>query len=282
MEQITDANNKKMYKAYPDVEFQSQIISCLSMRIDNQNRLWLLDFANMAITETPKFFVWQLSNNENEKDVFLFEYSFPPNMAGLGSMLNDFNISPNGKYVYIADTSILASQPALVIFDVDTKTSYRLLNGHKSMYGLSPFLNINNGEPLSIFKYLGLKINVDSIVLSRDGNALYYGALTGDTMYCIDTSYLTNYIVTMQRENINRSNKRNSFKNSIAIVTDLTNNIHTVLEDKPATDGLTNDDIGNIYMTALEYSSIAIARPLKHMLYNIDKEGKLFLVIVVL
>lgn len=245
MEQLVDNEGKKQYKAFPNVEFQSKIITCLSMRIDRQNRLWLLDFANMAVMETPKFFLFQLSSGVDGEDSFLFEYSFPSKIAGFGSMLNDFNVSPDGNYIYMADTSIVGGSPAIIVFSVRDKTSYRLLNGHQSMYGQSSFLDIS-GTVLKIGPF-GIKINVDSIALSRDGKALYYGALTGNELFCVDTTHILSYI-----------NAVNHNGNIMSPLKALEMNIHTALHGKPATDGITIDDSNNILMTAIEVHLILL------------------------
>lgn len=42
---------------------------------------------------------------------------------------------------------------------------------------------------------------------------------------------------------------------------DLVKNISVVISDKPATDGITVDNEGNIWMTAIESSSIVVAKP---------------------
>jgi len=257
MEQLVDEEGKKQYKSFPDAEFQSKIITCSSMRIDNQNRLWLLDFANMATKDTPKLFAFQLKSDSDGEDSFLFEYSFPSKIAGFGSLLNDFNVSPDGNYIYIADTSIVAAVPAIIFFSIRDKTSYRLLNGHQTMYGQSSFLNIS-GTVLKVGPF-GIKLNVDSIALSRDGKALYYGALTGKELLCIDTSYILSYI--------NAVNNGGDITSSLSA---LEANIHTALDRKPATDGITIDDLGNIYMTAIEHSMIAVAKPTKKFFNMIE------------
>lgn len=57
-------------------------------------------------------------------------------------MLNDFVVDPKGGYIYIADTSILAATPAILVFDINQRTSVRILSGQPSLFGLSAFIII--------------------------------------------------------------------------------------------------------------------------------------------
>jgi sugar lactone lactonase YvrE len=243
---------------YPNNTFQEYIITCLSIRIDNLNRLWLLDFGNMGI-KSPKLISFQLSD-KIENDMFLSEYIFPSEVAGFGSMLNDFQISDDGNYIYIADTSIISTTPSLIIYNTITNKSYRLLSSHSTMYGESIFItiqrNIKNIE-IKLLNTFGLTINIDSIALSRDNKSLYYGALTGNKLYCIDTQILHEYI-TLLETNSTTANIDNT----------LSSNIHLVMSNKPVTDGISSDIYGNIWMTALEYSSISIGVSSNDILYS--------------
>lgn len=230
---------------FPDNEFQSRIVTCLSMRVDQSERLWLLDFADHAIFHTPKLYSFDLVSHSLTVD-----YSFPKDVAGFGSMLNDFNISPDNKFIYIADTSFLSSTPALIVYSILQSKSYRLLSAAPELYGVSTFLKI---PPYQIrFGPFGMKINVDSIALSRDGKALYFSPFTGTNLLCLETIHLTNFIDCTVGSERSQDICRETLQNQIKIV----------LKDKPATDGITMDDLHNIYLTAVEHHSIGLARPI--------------------
>jgi hypothetical protein len=64
----------------------------------------------------------------------------------MGSMLNDFSINENGQYLYIADTSILAQTPAIIVYSVQENTSYRLLSSLSSLFGQSSYFNVHHHE----------------------------------------------------------------------------------------------------------------------------------------
>lgn len=239
---------------FPNAEFQSKIITVLSLRIHN-DILWLLDFAQHGLLGKPKLYGFLLSTDE-----LIVEHIFARHIAGTGSMLNDFQIDPSGKYIYIADTSIVGYTPAIVIYSIEKDRSYRILSSHPSLLGNSIFFNVSG----TVVKFgpFGLKVHVDSIALSRDGKSLYYGAVTSPNLYLIPTKSL---IKIMEQEDTFISiNIKNDNINLIQRLTkEISNEIRLVSSEKPVTDGLSTDNLGNIWLTAFEHSSIVIARPLK-------------------
>lgn len=244
---IAELKTKTTFTAFPSAEFQVKIVSVLAMRIDRQDRLWLLDFGNHGIKGKPTLYAFALK----KKDTLVKEYVFPPAVAGFGSMLNDFQVDPSGHFVYIVDTSIVSTTPSLIVYSVEQDYAYRILSSHSSMHGLSAFLDISG--TLLKFGPMGLTINVDSVGLDRTGSKLYYGALTGDKLYSISTSHLLHYMRAS-----NESSEDQAILDQV-----MPSHVRLVMSDKPATDGITVDGAGNIWMTALEHSSIAVAVPVK-------------------
>lgn len=248
------------YAAFPSSEFQSRIISCLSMRVDRQDRLWLLDFANHGIKGAPTLYAFALK----EKDALVHEYVFPASVAGFGSMLNDFQVDPSGQFVYLVDTSIVSSTPALIVYSIRDRYGFRILSSHSSMFGRSSFLDVSG----TLLKYgpMGLTINADSIALDRTGSKLYYGALTGDKMFAVSTSHLLHYLRAANE----------SHSDQLILDEIMPSHVTEVLKDKPATDGITTDGAGNIWMTALEHSAIAVAIPLKAAAASVQQDASTF------
>jgi hypothetical protein len=243
-ESILIRDRKNSFRAFPSKTFQENFMTCLSLRIDSLNRLWVLDHAFHGIKAQPKLYAFQLLNNEGESDRYLFNYSFPKEVAGFGSFLNDFQIDQDSEYIYIADTSIVGGDPAVVVFSVSDMRSYRLLSSHSSMFGLSSSFQIEN-IAVKLPGPFGLRINVDSIALDRvDGSWLYYGAMTSPNLYAISTGAIREQVEMMS---------------TAGHLPDLSAEVHLVLSDKPVTDGLTTDPMGNIYMTAVDLSAIVVA-----------------------
>ena len=174
---IAELVNKTSWEPFPNLDFQNQIVSCLSMRIDSKNRLWLLDFAQHGTVGTPKLLGIQLDTAKSSKEHVVFSYDFPRDVAGFGSMLNDFVVDPKGQFIYIADTSIVAGTPALVVFSISEKRSYRLLSSHSSMFG-QPFTFSVGGLPVH-WGPLAVKVWLhfdESIIHSKIHNHTYMHA----------------------------------------------------------------------------------------------------------
>jgi len=220
--------------AFPDEEFQHEsdrvpyFQSILALRIDRQGRLWALDFARFG-RGTPRILAFDINTRQ-----IVHEYDFPSSVAGLGSMLNDFQVDADGRYIYIAETSPVLQQPALIVYDTTTRTSRRLLDGHASVLAERLYIQVGERRMMLPGGILPLRIAVDSIALSRDGVWLYYGAVTASRLYRVRTSDLLDAAL----DPLELEKRVEAFA------------------DKTLSDGLTSDDDGNIYLSDMEHSAV--------------------------
>ena len=214
--------------AYPDDLAQEKTFRTpLALRIDQQNRLWVLDYASHGLG-TPRLTAYDLDSN---RQVHTFE--FPSGIAGLGSMLNDFQVDAAGQKIYIADTSIWAQDQALVIYDTRRKTARRRLQQHASVKN-GPYSVHISGQAFTILGLFKLKFGVDSIALSRDGQWLYYAPLNAGALYRIETAALNNEKISEE---------------------DLARRVEKFAEITMS-DGITTDNAGNIYISDMENAAI--------------------------
>lgn len=207
---------------YPSLEWQKQFVAPLSVRIDNQNRLWVLDLGFHGMRQ-PRLIAFDLKSG-----AVVHQWDMPRAIAGFGSFVQDFQIDPAGRMIYLADLSILARRPALIVYDTQTRSARRVLENHPSVKD-KPYRIVARGTPM---EFLGglykMHPALDSIALDRNGEWLYYGAMSNDTLYRVRTSDL-------QRVE--------------------------AFGPKPQTDGIAIDDAGNLYMTEVEHGTIAVLRP---------------------
>tara|TARA_R110001592_G_scaffold60360_4_gene183468 strand:- start:6168 stop:7292 length:1125 start_codon:yes stop_codon:yes gene_type:complete len=213
-----------------------KLSSVLSLRVDRQNRLWLLDFAEHGM-KTPQIAALDLHNME-----LVHHFEFPADIAGIGSHLNDFQVSQDGKFIYIAEASILRKNPALIVYDVEHKTARRLLEDHDSVIP-DNFVPVVENEKMLIFGVFAIRPGIDSIALDRQEKWLYFAPVTDTYLHRIAVSDLHNAELSPEQlaERVERFAK------------------------KSMSDGITTDDAGNIYISDLEHTAIN----------RISAEGKL-------
>jgi len=175
--------------AYPSERFQQPtpgalgFDTVLAVRIDRQDRLWTLDFARYG-QGRPRLLAFDLASG-----TLVHEYDFPPDVAGFLSMLNDFQVHPNGQKIYIAETSPILQHPALIVYDIATRSARRVLQGHPSVQAQN-YVTQAPGRDIKILGFYTVRIGVDSIVLDVHGEWLYYGPFSGDRLYRVRTSAL--------------------------------------------------------------------------------------------
>ncbi len=218
---------------FPSAEWQPDGIQeksfqeVLSIRIDQQNRLWALDTGSHGIGQ-PRLLAFDLSSG-----ALVHEYDFPSSIFGLGSHANDFQVSPDGLYLYISDASILAKTPALIVYSVEKRESRRILENDASVKS-GHYEPVVQGRPMTVAGIFTINPGVDGIALSRDGETLFYASVSGDMLYKLPTRHLkyaqaNNKILAGFVEPVGR---------------------------KTMTDGMTTDNQNNVYLTDIEHSAI--------------------------
>ncbi len=179
-------------KPYPAAGQEELFQSPLGVAIDAQNQLWVIDPGTHG-TGQPRLVGIDLATGE-----VAHSHDFAADIAPLGSFLQDLQVSPDGRWVYIADVGFWAKRPAIIVYDTQTATARRLLNRHDSVYPQNLLIR-NQIKPMSFFGgLLEMKTGIDGIALSRDGAWLYYGAMNHDTLYRVPTATLQDPALTAE------------------------------------------------------------------------------------
>ena len=225
-------------KPYPSMEFQGPgntgvfFDTVLSVRIDSRNRLWTLDLANHGMGQ-PRLLAFDLAT-----DQVVHRFDFTDDLAGFGSHLNDFQINPAGDTIFIADASIFAKSPAILVYDINRKKCRRMLEKHPAVMP-EPYIPVVQGRKMQVFGIFAVRPGVDSIALDKSGNWLYFAPVTNNYMYRIRAEYLKDESLTEA---------------------DLADRVEEFAL-KTMSDGLTMDLEDNIYITDPEHSAIVRLTP---------------------
>lgn len=215
-----------------------------SVVIDDDNYLWVLDPASPGfkgvIAEGAKLVKFDFKTNEAVR-IINFDQSIAPEK----SYLNDLRIDTDRKKIYITDSGL----GALVIVDLETGKSRRVLDDHPSTAAEDVILSIN-GQDLIHTDGRKPQIHSDGIALDTDNGYLYYHALTGYHLYRIKTEYLNDFDLPE-------------------------NELATHVEDlgkTPAPDGMLLDYRDNLFMADLENNAIVYRKPTGEMVTFLEDD----------
>lgn len=200
----------------------------LSVRIDRQDRLWVLDTGNHGSGQARL-----LAFNIDTREI-VYRHDFAKDIMGLGSHANDFQVDSKGRYIYIADASFLGKTPALVVHDTETGLSRRMLENDVSVIDEDEHMPVAAGRRMEIAGLITVRSGVDSIALDKQDEWLYYAALTADRMYRIRAADLLN--PELNDDQLSRRVE--------------------IFAEKTMSDGITMDLENNIYLTDFEHGAV--------------------------
>lgn len=224
--------NGKMV-AFPAPEHQKNFVMIHGLYVDGRDRLWILDNGMYAIQRSSRLFAFDINSGEK-----LEEYIFPSNIVGKGSLINDLIVDEKTQKIYITETSPIAHTPALVVYDIASRTSRRLLEGHASVKAAKYSVYVGT-EKFEV--KLGGKIAVntprpavDGLTLDATGDWLYYAPFNAGVLYRVPTWALNDGSIG-----------KRALEALVETHADIT-----------MTDGIMMDEQGRIYLTDVEHSAI--------------------------
>lgn len=223
--------------AFPDRQWQpggehnKALNEVLSLRLYN-NELWLLDNGRHGLSHV-RFLAFDINSGE-----LLQEYRFPRNVFPLGSHANDFRISPDGRFFYITDASLIARTPALVVFDRQQQDSWRHLHDSYTV-AAGDYQPVVQGRAMTLFNAFTVNPGVDGIALDQQGEWLYFAGISAEQLYRVKT-------VDLQNKQLPYATLESRVE---------------ALGAKTMTDGMAMDASGNVYLSDLEHSAIVRRTP---------------------
>jgi sugar lactone lactonase YvrE len=179
-EQWNGWRNVRMSELAADKHF----VCVQSVFADRRGSLWIVDPAapnsEKTIKNGPKIVEVDLSTNKVKR-----VFPISAEIAGAASYLNDIRLAPDGRFAYLTDSG---SPGGLVVLNVESGQAWRVLSDDPSTQ-FEPSVTVEtDGRPLRRPDGRQPLFNADSLALSKDGKLLYWQALTGKTLYRIETS----------------------------------------------------------------------------------------------
>ncbi|MFT5750432.1 MAG: sugar lactone lactonase YvrE [Ancylomarina sp.] len=186
--------------------------------------LYVLDTRNplfAGVKGAPRLFVFDLNTNSLSDILILSAQSYKPN-----SYINDLRIDEKNNCIYMTDSG----EPGLVVLNLLTKESQRVLDNHYSTKAEVDHLTFNGVKWINT-------VHSDGIALNSNTNRVYYHSLTGYNLYSVSADLLNN-------------GEQGQIEADVKMV------IKTA-----APDGMIFDDKGNLYFADLENNKIQYLTP---------------------
>lgn len=243
---VAEVQQNGSIKPYPDERWNSwrnarmaelsagdHFVTVQSVVADGRGSLWVVDPAAPNAEKTvkggPKVVQIDLGTN-SVKRVF----PFGPEVAGPASYLNDMRVAPDGKFAYLTDSGVPGG---LVVLDIESGAAWRALSDAPQTQAELTVPVVTDGKPLRRPDGRPPIFNADGVALSPDGRLLYWQALTGKTLYRIETSALQE-----------------------ARSKDVAARVQKVADTEPV-DGLWMDRSGRLYLSSLADNAVKILSP---------------------
>ena len=205
----------------------------LGIAIDRQNRLWTIDSGNHGF-RVARLIAFDLGSGS-----VVHDHEFRPEIAPKGSFLQDLQVSADGMTVFIADASIWRKSPAIIVYDVETRASRRVLESHTSVEAQDYRIQTPARDMTFAGGLVDLKVGVDGIALDADNDWLYIAAMNNSDLYR-----------TRVRDLLDPTLPARQLENDVE-----------QFSNKPLSDGLSADLDGNIYITDIEHGSVMRVTP---------------------
>ena len=215
----------------------------LGLRADRRGVVWMLDNGG----KVPKVVAWDTQFNRLHRIIHI-----PEPVTRPGSLHNDLAVDRVNEALYIADIGG-DKGPAVVVVDLKTGQSRRLLEGHPSVLAEDLSMVIEGREVT-----LGAgpekkpaRVGINPITIDPTNTWVYYGAMHGDDIWRIRTRDLLD--TSLSPEDLGKRVER--------------------FGQKPVSDGISIDGGGYLYITDVVQNAIGVTGPRGHYrVYVRDKD----------
>ncbi|MBL8745308.1 MAG: SMP-30/gluconolactonase/LRE family protein [Phycisphaerae bacterium] len=213
-----------------------QFICVQALRVDDHDRLWVLDAAapgmmGIAPNARPKLVRFDLESNREDRSFFFDSVAAPP-----GAYLNDVRFDTDADRAYITDSSL----GGLVVLDTATGVYRRTLTGHPSTMADPSIVLMCDGKELrfAVGPNAGKvpQVHSNGLALDTKHGYLYWQPMTSRTLYRIPTSLIGDLDATDEQ---------------------IASGVQTVGLNV-ATDGMEIDSRGNLYFSDFEHNAVVV------------------------
>lgn len=249
---LIEITGRSSYKPFPNAAWNATFGSGPNVlnrpqgiQIDEQNRLWVIDQGSWSILpdkgrqplpdQRPKLLAFDINTGK-----LIYRFDFGDDVAPTSKALpQDLAVDERNGFVYLADIGTQLPS-AIIVVDLKRKTARRF-EAHPSLKPENIDLVVEGkvlGRPDATGKFVPQRVGVNPISLSADRETLFYGAMTGISLWSIPAKLF--------REGADDAAIAAAVKR---------------VGPKPVSDGISTDTVGNHYITNLRENAIDVLTP---------------------
>ncbi len=201
----------------------------LGLNVDRRGILWLLDGSTPS--SNARLVAWNTRTETLHRIIYL---GFPVTSAA--SFVNDLAIDYSNNAIYITDVAT-PETAALIVVNLSTGEAKRVLEGSRFTRPEDIDMVID-GRVITLGEQ-PVRIGANPISISPDNKWVYFGSMSGESLYRIETKHLSNLALDANslEQRVERYGR------------------------KPISDGITVDDADNVYITSITDNSIGVTKP---------------------
>jgi sugar lactone lactonase YvrE len=214
---------------YPNGTVQPHLFdTVLGLVVDARNWLWTIDHGSHGFG-TARLLAFDLASGN-----IVHDYKFRAETAPAGSLLQDLRVTADGSTVFIADASMWRKKPAIIVYDVATRSARRVLESHLSVSAQNYLVRTRTRDMSFLAGLFVFKAGVDGIALDANDEWLYFAAINQSGLFRVPVRDLTDE--TMPSRQLENQVERFS--------------------DKPLSDGIVAAASGELYVTDVEHGAV--------------------------
>lgn len=218
----------KEWAHMPETPGGAGLYGVLGLNVDENGILWMLDTSGN--NRAGRLIGWHTSTETLHQIIYL---AAP--IIEASSFLNDLAVDSKNGFIYIADTAG-NDKAALIVVNLKTGAARRVLEGSK--FTLPEDIDmVIDGRTIALGGSPA-RLGVNPITIDPSYEWLYFGSMSGTSIYRIKTADLHN--AEFDTATLEAKVQRYG--------------------DKPISDGITIDGGGNVYVTSITDNSIGVVR----------------------
>ena len=225
-------------KPFPNRALSNSLSAVIGIQADALGRVWILDIGSAE--QSAKLLAWDTVTDQLHKVIYL-----PQEALVANSFAQDFALDEKRGQAYIADMSrggmIDASEPAIIVIDLNTGQTRRLLESHPFLHAQADQFMVVEGKIATFTDPDGhtqpLQLGLNPIAIDAQNEWVYFSTIHPGTLYRIPAKLLAD-----------------KQANEATLIAGIEH-----FADKPTSDGIAADGTGRIYITNLDKNAISIA-----------------------